>query len=85
MLPDKENQHLPQKLNYFECPMCGQCFSTFSNIESHMKLKHQKNQHKLQQNQKQQEKKKQQIDMQKILFFGASRSPKSTKLSILPK
>ena len=54
MLPDKENQHLPQKLNYFECPMCGQCFTTFSDIESHMKLKHQK----------QQIKKKQQIDMQ---------------------
>ena len=64
MLPDKENQHLPQKLDYFECPMCGQCFTTFSDIESHMKLKHQKNQHKLQQNQKQQVKKKQQIDMQ---------------------
>ena len=42
MLPDKENQHLPQKQNYFECQMCGQCFSTFSDIESHMKLKHQK-------------------------------------------
>ena len=54
MLPDKENQHLPQKLDYFECPICAQCFTTFSDIESHMKLKHQK----------QQIKKKQQIDMQ---------------------
>jgi stress-induced morphogen len=52
MLPDKENQHFSQKLDYFECPMCGQCFTTFSDIESHMKLKHQKQQHKLQQNQK---------------------------------
>ena len=54
MLPGKENQHLPQKLDYFECPICAQCFTTFSDIESHMKLKHQK----------QQVKKKQQIDMQ---------------------
>ena len=64
MLPDKENQNLPQKLDYFECPICAQCFTTFSDIESHMKLKHQKQQHKLQQNEKQQVKKKQQIDMQ---------------------
>ena len=42
MMPGKENQHLPQKLDYFECPICAQCFTTFSDIESHMKLKHQK-------------------------------------------
>ena len=59
MMPDKENQHLQQKQDYFECPICGQCFTNFSEIESHTKLKHQK-----QQQQIQQVKKKQKNDVQ---------------------
>ena len=48
----KKQSEISEKENYFECPICGQCFVNFSDIELHNRSKHPKQLEKQQQNKK---------------------------------